>query len=326
MRKLKHNVSLLWHSLFSGMAAADSVIHSPQIKDSSVIEIQKEVKGGVFSDMLQEKETKQVIEMRDKYYRVLKEADKWSTSNIDYNVDDDGNIISINGTNRLRKKRKEDFEKHVIVFNEENLPIRTIQDNKKIQKHSNFYVDLSENMEDFDTTITITRDGITPRFNIEKYAKKVVVREKDERAYVDLYFPTEASQFGKTDAILISNLYKIWEEKNFRSDLTDFISIEWYSDKGWNTDDVCLFKYDDVKFIGTNIFDGNFVLTFDCNVVNNGSDLTEKYKTKELDYKYENDAPKNDAIDIFTLSRKIKEKDKKEIDLTNLNSTTFKIS
>jgi hypothetical protein len=121
------------------MAAADSVIHSPQIKDSSVIEIQKEVKGGVFSDMLQEKETKQVIEMRDKYYRVLKEADKRSTSNIDYNVDDDGNIISINGTNRLRKKRKEDFEKHVIVFNEENLPIRTIQDNKKTQKRRNIH-------------------------------------------------------------------------------------------------------------------------------------------------------------------------------------------
>lgn len=329
MKKLKTGLSILWHSLFQGMAAADSIIQSPQTKDPSVMEIQKEIKGGVFNDMLQEKETQQVVEMRDKYYRVLKEADKWSTSNINFNVDDEGNIISINGSNRLRKKIKEDFEKHVIVLNEENLPIRTIQDNKKIQKHSNFFIEANVNLEDFDTTITIERDGITPRFKLEKYAKKVVVRENCDRVYVDLYLPSEASQFGKVDAILISNLYKIWEEKNLRSDLTDFISIEWYSDKGWNTSDMCFFKYDDVNFIGTNIFDGSFVLTFDCNIVNNGVDLTEKFKTKELDEKYKNESLKSDTVDLFTISQKLKDKDgknNKEVNLNNLNTTTFKLS
>ena len=166
---------------------------------------------------------------------------------------------------------------------------------------------------------------------IEKYTKKMVVRGSGDRAFVDLYLPSEASQFGKVDAILISNLFKIWEEKNLRSDLTDFISLEWYSDKAWNSDDVCFFKYDDVKFIGTNIFDGNFVLTFDCKVVSDGKDLSEKFKTKELDEKYEKEAPKSDAVDIFALTdyqkrRKNNKESKKDVDVTNLTTTTLKLS
>ena len=184
-------------------------------------------------------------------------------------------------------------------------------------------------LTDYDTTISIERDGITPRFFLEKYAKKVVVRNNDNRAYVDLYFSIYASQFGKVDAILVSNLHRIFEEKNLRSDLTDFISIEWYSDKAWNSDDVCHFKYDDIKFINIDIFDGNFVLTFDCNVVKDGIDLAEKFKTEELDEKYANEEAKHEAVDIFTLQRKMKrdeEKQKNDIDLGNLGSTTLKLS
>ena len=299
--KTKLNVSLLWHSLFRGMASADTLLKSNVSSNDSMEIIQQQRSGGLMDEMLQQQETKRVIETRDKYYRLLKEADKWDTSSLKMTVDENGNM-EFSGIDGLKKKTKSDFIKHVEVYNEENLPIRTIQDNKKIQKHSNFIVDLTLDPNDFDTTITIERDGITPRFMLEKYAKKVVVRGNGVRVFVDLYLPSEASQFGKVDAILIANLFKIWEEKNLRSDLTDFVSIEWYSDKAWNSDDVCLFKYDDVKFIGTNIFDGNFVLTFDCKVVSDGVDLSEKFKTKELDEKYEKEAPKSDAVDIFALT------------------------
>ena len=328
--KTKLNVSLLWHSLFRGMASADTLLKSNVSSNDSMEIIQQQRSGGLMDEMLQQQETKRVIETRDKYYRLLKEADKWDTSSLKMTVDENGGV-EFSGIDGLKKKTKSDFIKHVEVYNEENLPIRTIQDNKKIQKHSNFIVDLTLDPNDFDTTITIKRDGITPRFMLEKYAKKVVVRGSGVRAFVDLYLPSEASQFGKVDAILIANLFKIWEEKNLRSDLTDFVSIEWYSDKAWNSDDVCLFKYDDVKFIGTNIFDGNFVLTFDCKVISDGVDLSEKFKTKELDEKYEKEAPKSDAVDIFALTdyqkrRKNDKKDKKDVDVTNLTTTTLKLS
>jgi hypothetical protein len=106
------------------------------------------------------------------------------------------------------------------------------------------------------------------------------------------------------------------------------VEIEWFSDKAWNSDDVRLFKYNDIKFIGIDIFDGSFVLSFDCNIVEDGKDLTEKFKTKELDEKYKSESQKHDVVEIFTYSRKMErdEKKKNDIDINNLSNTTFKIS
>lgn len=334
--KIITNLRLFWHSLFKGMAAADTVINAPTGSDKSVEIVQQVNGGGVFSDMLQQKETKRVVETRDKYYRVLKEADKWDASHITI-INEDENGVTFGNIDSVRKKTKLDFMKHPPVFNEENLPIRTIQDNKQIQKQNNLICGhnpvfdpnlLSNGLTDFETTLTIERDDFTPRFFLEKYTKKMVVRENGKRVFVDFYLPTQASQFGKVDAILISNLNRIWKEKDTRSDLTDFKSLKWYSDKAWNSEDVCLFEYNDIQFIGINIFDGNFVLTFDCGVVNNGTDLSEKFKTKDLDEKYKEEAPKQDAIDIFTLMRheEKKKNTKKEIDTDNLGTTTFKLS
>lgn len=335
--KIKRNLQLFWHSLFRGMAAADTVIKAPVGSENSSEIVQQVKTGGVFDDMLQQKETQRVKETRDKYYRILREADKWDASNITIVSEDEDGVVFGN-TNSVRKKTKQDFMKHSNVYNPENLPLRTIQDNKQFQKKNNlisgfgavFDSEMIPNgLTDYDTTISIERDGITPRFFLEKYAKKVVVRNNGNRSYVDLYFSIYASQFGKVDAILVSNLYRMFEEKNLRSDLTDFISIEWYSDKAWNSEDVCHFKYDDIKFINIDIFDGNFVLTFDCNVVEDGVDLAKKFKTEELDRKYANEEAKHEGVDIFAIQRKMerdKEKQKNDVDLNNLDSTTLKLS
>lgn len=336
LKNIKTKFQILWHSLFRGMAAADTVINAPVGSDKSVEIVQQVNGGGVFSDMLQEKETQRVVEMRDKYYRVYAEADNWDASHITI-VSEDEDGVTFGNLSGVKKKTKLDFMKHPPICNPENSSIRTIQDNKHFQKQNNlisgynvvFDPDLlSKGLTDYETTLTIERDGITPRFFIEKYTKKMVVRENGARAFVDLYLPSQASQFGKIDAILISNLHQMFTEQIKKSDIIDIVSLQWYSDKAWNSPDVCLFRYDDIKFVGMNLFDGSFVLTFDCNIVNDGTNLVEKYKTQELDKKYAEEAPKQDAIDIFTLMRheEKKKKQNNEVDIDNLGNTTLKIS
>lgn len=336
--RLKQNCIWLWHSFFHGMSGAEKAILSNK-KDDNIIGVVQEIGGGgVFADMLEQKETQQVVETRDKYYRVLREADKYDASNITIVSEDaeTGEIVFGN-TNSVRKKTKVDFMKHPPVFNPENFELRTIQDNKQIEKHKSLLSisesdssvkELLSTSNEFDTTLTIFRDSITPRFFLEKYVKRIVVRKNGERVFLDLYLPSESSLFGKIDAILISNLHRMKENHDLKSDITDVIGFEWFSDKAWNSDDVCFFKYDDVEFIGTNIFDGSFVLTFNCKVVSDGKYLADKYITKELDEKYKNEEQKSDAVNIFALSRKMeRDKAKKnEIDVDNLNNTTLKIS
>ena len=327
MTKVVNDARLFWHSLFYGLRAADSVMQN-QTSGEDGVEINKQVKpSGPYADMLEQKVTKEVEELRDKHYRVLKEADKYDVGTLTLTEDETGNL-TFSGT--VKKKTKADFMKHAVVFEKEGpYRLRVIQDNKLYEKEGMFNnVYEPKGLYDYDTLLTIDRGDIIPRFEIEKFTKKVVVRNVlgTDRAEVDFYLPTDAGQFTKTDAILVSNLYTMFETKNLKSDITDINGIEWNSDKAWNADDLNLFKYDDIKPLEINVFDGNFVITFDCHVVFDGKDITEKFKTKELDEKYKYQAPKDGPTDIMAASRRTKKEENKEIDTDNLGSTTFKLS
>ena len=330
-KKIWIYIRLSWFSLFYGMEAANSLLQAQTSAsdDSGLHQVIKQ--SGPISDMLEQKVTKEVEELREKHYRILKEADKFDTSTIIMTFDENGDPVFT--TDRLRKKTKADFMKHCEVLNEENTKIRTIQDNKKFEKKSSILnhdettndLAIPIGVYDYDTTLTIGRNGIIPRIFIEKFVTKMVVREQSnpERALVDFYLPSMASQFGKIDAILISNLYTMFETKNFRSDLIDFATIEWFSDKGWNTSDVCLFKYDDIKPYAINVFDGNFVITFDCHIVSDGVYLAEKYMSDEMDEKYKTMAPKEGA-DLFSMYHAGKRREEKlNENKINLDTKTF---
>ena len=96
--KIKYNLQLFWYSLFRGMAAADTVIKAPVGSENSSEIVQQMKTGGVFDDMLQQKETQRVKETRDKYYRVLREADKWDASNITIVSEDEMVLFSVTQT------------------------------------------------------------------------------------------------------------------------------------------------------------------------------------------------------------------------------------
>lgn len=333
IKNIVNRIKLFWYSMFFGMRAADTVIRSQGSTEDGMKDEEEMKPGGVFADMLEQKVTKEVEELRDKHYRVLREADKYTAQDMSLEyvtvINDKGEteeVLEFHGG--VKKKRKEDFMKHPPVYEKDGFFIRTIQDNKHIEKSTMFAPSMPDGLYDYETTLTVKR-GFIPRFELEKFVTKIVVRYKNggsDRAEVDFYCPTMASQFGKIDAIFVANLYQIFESKNTRSDITDLQEIEWYSDKAWNSNDECFFKFDDVKFTEISVFDGSFVLTFDCHIVADGTDLTEKYKTKELDEKYANQAPKGNATDIFAIMRKEKkEETKNKINLEEMGDTTFKM-
>jgi len=328
LEKILITIKLFWISLFYGMESANKMMFGQNGGNTDNGVHQNMPKSGVMNDLLEEKVTKEVEELREKHYRIIKEADKYDPSTITMTFDEDGNPIFSN-TEHIMKKTYVDFMKHPPVYETEDTHIRTIQDNKVFGKETsigNVYV--PNGIYDYDTTLTVNRGGFVPRIEIDKFVTKIVVRQKNDigRAFVDFYLPTTASQFGKIDAILISNLYDMFETKNYRSDLFEFETIEWYSDKAWNSDDMCLFKYDDIKLVEINVFDGSFVFTFDCNIVSDGKSVVDKYMTEEMEEKYNKLEAKKSTIDLMygrsILERREEKINGKEI---NLENTIIKI-
>ena len=317
-------IKMAWHSLFLGMKGADDIIVQDANYGSGTQEIVQQASvDHVMNDFLTQQETQRMKERRDEYYRTFKESDKYKVE-VEGLFDKEGNDLKGEVKVRTTKKVRNHFLKRIKVYNPENLEIRTVQDNKLIQKHSNIddYTFLLHPTEkESIPLITVTRDGFTPRFELETYANKVVVRTINEtECYVDFYTTMYASQFGKVDALFIAELNRIREQKLMRSDTTSFKEIDFISDKAFNTDDLCLFKYDNIEYKGIELFDGNFVLTFKCHVVADGTDITEKYKMKSLDKKLETNAPRDGvATNIFAAQRKA---EKEEI---NFETTTLKL-
>lgn len=326
IKRFYDRIKLFFYSFFVGLNKADKLITS-QVDSSNGIEVinTKTNNENVFSNMLEQKQTQQVKEMVDSHYRIYRESNKYDTSSMKIiGFYDDGFPI-FDTSQKLSKKSVGDFLQHPPVFNPDDLKIITIQDNRHLEDN----YETSKALYTYDTTLKVVRDNFTPRFKIEKLVKKMVVRECDKnKVLVDLYLPSEASQFGKIDAIVVSNLHNLKDSNTYKSDLTDLMEMSWFSDKAWNTEDILLFKYKVSELIGINIYDGNFVLTYVCDIIENGKDLTEQHRTKELDEKYKNNSPKQKGVDIFAYERKLKrDKEKnKDIDLNNFSSTILKIN
>lgn len=323
-KKLILNTKVFFHGLFHGLKGADEVISQSASYGSSDTEISQEQETHTaVQDMLRGEETQRVQELRYEYYKTLIESKN-------YHVDitggfDDGDSTPLKAV--ARKKTALDFTLKIDVYNPEKLPIRVIQDNKLIPKHNNFVPEdfYKYGNDDYVSLFNFERDNFIPRFKLENYINKIVVRNNGEKVYLDLYTTMYASQFGKVDAIFIANLNELKKTGNKKSDITTLKEISFITDKAHGENDLCEFKFQNIEYKGIYAFDGNFVLTFEADMVSDGISVIEKYKTKEIDEKIKTKAVRDNAkkngIDIFALKRDIDKKEENE-----LSTQTFSLN
>lgn len=306
MRKIKIWLTMLFHGLFHGMRAADTTMVSQvsgEEKDSQEITNKLEI-NSVYSDLLRERKTEEVEELIDMSYRVAREADKYEVTLIG-----DLSDSSVGSGKDLRavavKKVLSKYDKHPDVYNEKGYGVTLIQYNKKIQKKSNFNVSLNDlidalngNGNDYVSLIELQYDGFRPRFALQNFVTKIVVREtKAGKIKADLYIPSEAGQFTKTDAILISELHRIMDNKIKKTDFLDIQSIRFVTDKAFGAENYIQYTLAFLKFKKISLFDGSFVLTFEVGGMKT-SDIVENHKTDSLSKKYEEMTPRDNALSI----------------------------
>ena len=305
-KKLKLNITLFFHGLFQGLRGADSAMLSQvsgEEGDDQEISHKLEI-NNVYNDLLREKKTEEVMETIDMSYRVAREADKYEVTLIgdlgDDSVGSDKELSAV-----AVKKVAMKYDKHPEVFNEKSYHIMLIQDNKKVQKKGVFGASLQDFVEaintngnDYVSLLELKYDGFTPRFALQNFVTKIVVREtKAGKTKIDFYIPSEAGQFTKTDAILIAELHRIKDNNLKKTDFLDILSASFTTDKAFGAEDYIWYNFAFLKFKKISLFDGNFVLTFEVGG-KQSVDIVEAHKTESLTKKYEEMVPKNDTLSI----------------------------
>lgn len=327
-KELNFKIRVFWLSLFRGMKSADlkmmGTVKGGDISDSGIEESIEQ--NHVFNDMLNENITQEVQEMVDSNYRVFRHAN---------------NFQYIGNGNVVKKKKNMIVDNHKI-FNPEDYPVVLIQDNKMVVKgvleatNTRYENEGDVASDDIDDryTIKIERE-VFPRFLIEKYIKKIVVREAEQNVKVDLYCSSYPRQFRPTDALFINELMNIFGKKNRILDTVEIETIEFITDKAYNVDDILFFKFGNMKFEEINMYEKDFVLTYSALPICNAIDLTEKYKTESLDEKYRTNAPKRENIErVYDFENEFYETDTlntdealsliKELNISNFEKTTEK--
>lgn len=301
----------LFHSFFYGMRGADIVI-TDSSPDSEIHENKTIKEHEIIVDEV----------TVDKYYRVFREANNYNVTLGGLMKEDD----DINTVNNVSEGMVE------LEMAPEDGPDITATAVKKVWKDKPFsellktdgykitLVQYAKDYEndvetrakeaetgkaiDSDTNIfKVTRED-TPRFAFEKYLRQVVVKENktEKQTVIEFYFSVYARQFWKIDSLFIAEMERIVSDTRRLPDIFDFNSIGFVTDKAFGSPDLFYFEYKPLGYIGTVKYDGNYVVSFIAEQKTK-EDLTEKYKTEELDKLYQMKAPKKDNIDINTIIR-----------------------
>lgn len=316
LKKLILKLKLLWYGLFYGMKNVDAVMTGSQKpQDDSSIEVSDDAGGGVFKDILEQKITQEVEELRYTSYKVANEAKK-------YRYVGNGKV--------LKKTTSQLAEKHGKIEESDNLPIILIQDNVLICEDvltTLKEVDSTEKKKLFhDYTLKVKRE-IFPRFRIESYIKKLVLKQSEGNYVVDLYCSKYPSQFSeRKDKSFIKELIKIKNREIKNSDILDFNEISFISTNAWGIDDWFRFSFNDFEYYDIIEFDGNYIIRLGCQSNIFMENILDKIYSESAEKKYENkEVKENASLDFYTFTEQNNYQIQEGIDLESLENVKFSV-
>ena len=276
--------------------------------DGTTITQQKESKS-LYEALLRGEITQEVIEARHEMYY----AERRSHDYI------------YNGGGRAAKLNKVfDYDGH--IENSDGHRVQIVQDNKlDMANYEDYGIDVNyeetdnkygtiknEDISKKEYTIKIVRSFI-PKFRLEEYATKIVVKVCNEKRIVDLYFSKYPAEFNRLSRQFVNAMMAIYVGDT-RSELLDIDKLSFITKNAYGADDLILYSYENFEFKDIIEFDGSYVLRFLCDVVEEGTDLIEEFYDEATEQKSREHAPREGAVISMENAQEIIDRDSYDVD------------
>lgn len=244
--KIWFNIRTFFHLFFRGLNQADKVAFGSKEeslnKDLS-IEQQQEV-DCVWNDLIKGEVTQRVKDLRYETAHAVRESKHYEYI---------GNGIA---------KKRTMYEYKGIAENSEGYDIVLVQDNSKIIKG----VGDALNNPIIEYEIKVNAP-FKLKHRVDSYLKKVILRkDNEEKYYLDLYFSKYLEKYNNVHKFFISELTRIYEGKDMRSDILLINSVEFITKNAYGDNDDVVYKIGLTEFRNIKEFDGNYVLTFHAKI------------------------------------------------------------
>lgn len=269
-KKIKRYIQIAFYSLFYGMRSADKLL-STSNTDNEIdangiggIEQQQEQQS-VYKDLLNGVVTEQVRQLRHEMYYAERKSREYQyggggtakkTSMFDYQ----GKIDKSDG--------------HHVKVVQENKQITSSMSDSGVEVYGN-NVDVSNDIttlirnkprSEKEYRIKIDREGFIPKFKIENYVKKLVVKELEgKKVLIDLYISKYFDKFEKTSKLFHYEMEKIYQGLDigsYKGGILDFKRLFFIAKDAYGVPDLTYLSYTNFKFDTILEFDGHYVLRF----------------------------------------------------------------
>ena len=259
LKKLNARLYTFFVYIFYGLRAADKAAFS---SDSSAngnkgnIEVQDEEQS-VYKDLLRGEVTQEVRELRHEMYYSERESHKYKYV---------GNGIAV--------KKNDIFSDEVKgLENSDGFKVILVQNNAEDTGGVRDALEMGDHRE---YTLKIERNFI-PRFRIEEFTHKLVVKAVDDKhVMLDFYLTKYESQFNRRHRPFLNEVDRIYQGDK-QSDVLDFHGVHFVTFRAWGASDLVEYKFENVEFDNIVEFNGDYVLKFFADIVESSDMLDEFY-------------------------------------------------
>lgn len=235
--------------------------------------------------------TEDVKQLRYRTYKVDREAKKYK-----YYAP----------TLALKKKEGKD-NKFVSYDNSDGLDVITIQYNSVVGEDIKDAINQIESGgrgKQTEYTFQIER-SFRPRFRVEEFLKKVVVKRFDEtHAILDFYFSKYPERFfnNSNDKSFRSKAFiheiENIRDNNIKSDMLEMEKMRFVTSHAYKQEDLIEYVFRNLWFKEVVEFDGDYILRFKASIEHDGIDLTKPFYNETMERKYQNKEKKDLTIDL----------------------------
>lgn len=309
IKQIYNKLYSYWYGLFYGMKRTNDVVFTQSGIDNTIgSEIQQQVtENRVSKDLLKGEVTQQVEELRYRTYKVDRESKQFEY---------------FSPVKALRFEKQD--SKFVKYDNSDNLELITIQPNhanvRNISEGTNDIDfmkaeikdeqgNVSINVGKFDVindyNIKIERDFM-PRFRLEAYTTRLVVKKYDDRdnMMLDFYVSKYPQENDMKSIYFVKEVEKILAGDE-HSDILSFNRVSFMTSHAYGLEDMIEFRFDKIFYKGILEYDGHYILKFKAHAYVNGVDITDQYYSKSMAEKYANNEKKEVVLDAFNGGNKV---------------------
>lgn len=311
MKNLWFRIRMFFAYLFIGMRSADNklTVGGKIGGDDGITINQQQESKNLYAALLRGEVTQEVIEARHEMYY----AERRSHDYI------------YNGGGRAAKLNKV-FDYNGNIENSDGHRVQIVQDNKlDMANYEDYGIDINykeagieygtiknEDISKKEYTIKILRDFI-PKFRLEEFCTKIVVKICDEKRIIDMYFSKYPVEFDRLSRQFVNAMTQIYMG-DVRSELLDFEGLSFVTKNAYGSDDLIRYSYNNFEFKDIILHDGSYVLRFLCDVVEDGSDLVEEFFDEATEQKSREHAPREGAVISMENAQEIIERDKYDVE------------